>query len=140
MRKILSFVCLLGLSALAGARNLKGAPDAQCTLSFYGPPTPPVCNTYVDENGQEQTECYAVGPAASIAIVDKSNKHLKVADGNVYELDFNGTCDCKLVLYSKANFKGQSKNYPFSEAENNQIFADQIWNQENASFKILCNF
>ncbi len=140
MRKVLSFVCILGLSALASAKGLKGTPDAQCTLSFYGPPSDPVCNTYVDENGQEQTECYAVGPAASAAIVDKSNKNLKVADGNVYELDFDGTCDCNLVLYSKANYKGQSKKYAFSKAENKQIFADQIWNKENASFKVLCNF
>lgn len=143
MKKFLSLlVCLLGLTALASARNLKGAASAggQCDLTFYGPPSPPVCNTYIDENGEEQTECYQVGPAASRTIVDGTTPKFTEANGSAYEIDFDGNCNCKLVLYTKANFKGKSFTYPFSKAESNAIFADQVWNKANASYKIVCRF
>ncbi len=137
MNKFL-LLCLLGLTYIAAARNLQGA--AQCDLTFYGPPTPPVCNTYIDENGQEQTECYAVGPAASRAIVNKSQKTLNVSSDSLYELDFDGTCKCTLVLYSKANYKGSSYSYAFSKAKNGVIFGNKIWKTANKSYKISCAF
>jgi len=140
MKKILSSLVILGLSALAGAKDLKTSDSAQCTLMFYGPTPDPVCQTYIDESGQEQEECYALGPAAAAALVDASNPKFTEANGNLYELDFDGTCNCKLVLYNKANFKGKSLTYKFSKAEDKAIFADEIWNKENASYKILCKF
>jgi len=140
MKKILScIVLILGLASLANARNLKGAAG-QCDLTFYGPTPDPVCNTYIDENGQEQQECSQVGPSAARTYVDGSNPNFTDATGSLYELNFDGTCNCKLVLYTKANFKGKSFTYAFSKSEDKAIFANQIWNKDNASYKIICRF
>ncbi len=141
MKKVLSLlVCLLGLTAFASARNLKGASaGGQCDLTFYGPTPDPVCNTYIDENGEEQTECYQVGPSASRTIVDGTTPNFTDANGSAYEVDFSGDCNCKLVLYTKANFKGKSFTYPFSKSDG-AIFANQVWNKDNASYKIVCRF
>jgi len=129
---------ILGLASMTQARNLKGAP--QCDLTFYGPTPPPVCNTYIDENGQSQLECSQVGPAASRTTVDKANTTFKAARDSLYEVDFYGNCKCTVTLYTKANYKGTSYSYPFSKANGDAIFANKIWNKSNASYKITCSF
>ena len=106
---------------------------------FYWPTPDPVCNTYIDENGQEQKECYALESPAWAISMDASDPNF-TANETLYELNFDGKCNCRLVLFSKANLKGKSFTYPFSKAENKIIFANQIWDNENTSYKILCRF
>ena len=139
MNKLLPLIfCIFTFAHLATARNLKGA--SQCNLEFWGPTPPPVCETYIDENGQSQLACSQVGPAASRTWVNKANKTFKSAAESLYELDFDGTCKCTLVLYSKANYKGSSYSYAFSKAKNGVIFGNQIWKTANKSYKISCAF
>jgi len=139
MNKFLPLLfCILAFAHLATARNLKGAP--QCDLTFYGPTPPPVCNTYIDENGQSQLECYQLGPAASRTIVNKANKTFKDPADSLYEVDFYGKCKCTLVLYTRKNYKGLSYSYPFSKAKDGVIFAHKIWKRANKSYKITCSF
>jgi len=140
MNKILSLLfCFLGLTAFfINARSLKGS--GECELVFYGPNPDPVCTTYIDENGKEQQDCQAVGAPPSRTIVDASASTYSQAHENLYEVDFYGTCNCKLVLFTEENHQGEAFTYSFKNSVTGIIFADQVWNKANGSYKINCCF
>ena len=134
-RALILLVCVLGFLSFASAVSV----SSQCELVFYGPPPPPVCTT-VMKGGKPTQECHAVGAAPSRTVVDGSKTSFNGGSDAMYEVDFSGKCNCKVILYSGKNYSGESFSYSFSNAKNGVIFAEQIWAKSNLSFKIQCCF
>ena len=109
-----------------------------CQVAFFGPESPPVCETVVDENGQEQQQCYAIGSAAFAAALSRSNPSFGESIP-LSQINFSGNCRCILTLWSQANFQGESFTYR-TQNNNDQVFPDEIWSQENQSFRVRCRF
>ena len=136
MSKIFALAFLvLAFSSMIDARKAV----KKCEVTFYGPAPEPVCETVIDENGEEQEECYAVGAPASRLILNKRKSSYQEST-QLDEVNFEGTCDCSLKLYTKANFEGLSHSYPFSKSNNRVIMVNEIWSYPNNSFKLICKF
>ena len=112
----------------------------ECQITFYGPTPPPVCNTYLDENGQEQEECYQLGSPAAHLLLNKQDKSYSDATYGAIEYHFEGTCNCTLKLWSAHNFKGASKTYAVNKFVNKNIFVEKTWKKDPKSFKVSCRF
>ena len=114
--------------------------DKQCQMEFYGPIPPPVCETYIDENGQEQEQCYQLGSPAAALLMDKDNNNYSDATFGAVEYYFSGDCNCVLQLWPENDFIGISKNLIVNRIINRDIIVEKCWKKEPKSFKIVCNF
>ena len=138
MKTFTLIVLVLGLSCALGAQSLRAKPQRTCQLSLYGPESPPVCETFIDENGQEQQQCWAVGSAAFAALLDKKTSSIKEATG-LSEFSFDGYCKCTMKLWTGSNFTGRSKTIHFKDSQPH-IFIKDIWSLESNSFSVSCKF
>ena len=138
MAKAISLiVALLALSYIASAR--KACPILEpCTLGFYGPEAPPVCQTFTDENGEQQEQCFAIGSAAFGVVLDKDDRSVD-EDTEIAEIDFSGHCDCTLTLWNSPSFDGEFIKYRF-EASRPHFYINEIWSQDAESFSVTCKF
>lgn len=109
-----------------------------CEIAFFGPATPPTCETFVDENGEDQEQCFALGSAAYAASLNRGNNNFSVS-AELAEINFSGNCRCAITLWSEANFQGQSFTY-WTKNKNDHVLTNEIWSQENQSFKVRCKF
>jgi len=90
-----------------GASFMLQAIQAQgCEVAYYDIPAPPECETYIDENGEEEEECTAIGSAAFAALLDSTSPTLTEPTLPLNDLDFTGDCDCTLRVYSGLNLGG----------------------------------
>ena len=138
-KSFILLICLFGLSFLFQGSQAQTAPK-QCVIGYYDVPAPPVCITFIDKDGKKQQECSAIGSAAFGAALDKKQKSLLESSFPLNDLDFSGSCQCTLYLYSKANYKGYSLSYPFSKSKAKHIYVNKIWTRSAKSFKIVCSF
>ncbi len=125
------FIVLFCLSSLAFAYK-------SCTISFWGPNPPPVCETYTDENGQEEESCYQLGAPQANAILDARTPSFTFSD-EVAEVDWYGDCRCTLVVWSKPNYKGACKLVSNNKRDS-AIIIEDIWSRTANSFKVACRF
>jgi len=86
------------------------------------------------------SECSLSFGETSMYKLDGSDSILAQDNQMFYEVSFEGSCNCKLVLYTGNNFDGQSLTYRFKNAANSEILAADIWNQQSNSFKVSCCF
>ena len=86
------------------------------------------------------SECTLSFGETSMYKLDASDPILAQESQMFYEMSFEGTCRCKLVLYTGDNFQGQSLTYRFKNGDNSEILASDIWDQQNNSYKISCCF
>ena len=130
-------IVLLGLSCLATARKCPATPKT-CQIEYEDYPAPPTCETYIDENGQEQQRCPSIGTALFLGILDKTTSSLSESFG-ISKITFTGNCKCTLTLWSEDDLQGESKVHTLQNGETSFMTSD-IWDQENASFEVDCNF
>lgn len=143
MMKLFTFVCILGLFSIVQATNfrrLRINDKRECTVVFWGPDPEPTCQTYTDENGEEQEDCFGVGAPEARAILNSSVKTLEMSDSQIQGLYYYGDCSCSLKLWTKANYKGAVLEYAFSNSTDKTISTTDIWSKTNQSFKVICEF
>lgn len=133
----MSKILALALFVLALTSIVSANEKSECLITLYGPAPEPECET-ITENGQEEVACAAVGAAPLRLRLDSGNRSYKEST-ELADLDFEGTCECSLRVFTKENFEGFSYSYPFNKSKNGQIIAE-IWNQPSKSFKIYCKF
>lgn len=132
MKAFTLIVLIFGLSCAVNAQR----PQRTCELSYYGLESPPVCQTILDENGEEQQVCEMVGSAAYAALLDKKMKSFKEAMG-ISEFSFDGYCRCTMKLWTGSNFNGNSKTIKFNENQPHIMIKD-VWSQVANSFSVTC--
>jgi len=134
MKSFSLILMILGLSYMTVSAN------RECQVTFYGPTPSPVCETYIDENGQEQEQCYQLGSAAAALLLNKTNKSYSDATYSGVEYMFSGTCNCILQLWPLNNFNGIPKSYAINKLMNRHIIVEKSWKKVPKSFKVACKF
>ena len=112
-----------------------------CFIGYYAIPAPPECTTTIGPDGKPAKACTYGSSGLHAAVLDENMKSFSQSDYVFSDLYWIGYCHCTLYVYSKINFKGYSKSYPFSKsAIAKEIYANKIWKRKTNSFKIECAF
>jgi len=136
MTKVIALAFILfAFSSIVKAQNAQ----PKCEITLYGPEPEPECETIIDENGQEQESCFAVGSAESRLLLNKGTSRYQESS-DLSELHFAGTCECTLQIYTRVNLRGLYYSYPFSKSADGIILVPQIWSHPHNSFRVLCKF
>lgn len=111
MAKVLSLIIvLLGLTCLAAAGKCR---PKGCQITF---------------DSYDNARYHAVL---------KTNDDVVSEPFGISRMTLKGNCKCTLTLWSKSNLDGDSQVWTGGEDSFN---TSDVWDQENASFDINCNF
>ena len=127
---------------LLSASFVIGLKAQECQVAYYDVAAPPECHTYLDENGEEQEECTAIGSAAFAALLDANTPSFSEPNLRLSEIDFSGTCDCTLKLYSGSNLSGCYVQDDVATTTSEYVPVSDIWTRSAnpQSFSVSCNF
>jgi len=115
-------------------------PPIECWIGYYNVPQPPVCETIIGEDGQEEQQCTAVGSAAYAGVINRDEPSFSEENFPLNDIDWSGYCNCNLLVYNSADFTGYWLTYPFSEATEDRIVVGDILKVGVNSFRITCTF
>ena len=127
---------------LLSASFLLGLKAQECQVTYYGIAPPPDCYTYIDENGEEEEQCTSVGPGVSVVYLNADASSYSEPTLPLSQIDFTGTCDCTLKLYSGSNFSGCYVRNDVATTSFEHIWVNDIWSRGTPpqSFSVSCDF
>ena len=114
-----------------------------CEVGYYDVAPPPECEFYIDENGEEQEECTAIGSAAFAQLLDSNTPTLTEPSFPLSEMDISGDCDCTLRVYSGQNLSGcYVQEDIITDASEHIEVIGGIWTRSAnpQSFELTCTF
>ena len=139
----LLLIAFLGASfILQGVSAQENIAALTCQVGYYTVPVPPQCETYIDENGQEQEQCTAIDSAAFGTVLGAKDNELVERSLELNDIEFTGYCDCVLRLYTETNLDGcYIKSYEIS-GDYRHTYVSDLWTRDGnpQSFTLTCNF